>query len=1509
LALQRCEERNPPGSFLSWLTAFALADDMPAVVNPPLPAPAHYHEQLEASQSAAVTDWTEPPADAQAASVVSAEPDTAALDFAFTFPPPRAAELPDDHSQAALGSGGIPSSPAPPSNQLATGGGTACSTAPAPPSFANATSNAPASTPGTGLSNAQLSALLGTPITANALPASSVPASAPASSSSAIPVQASPGAPPALPAVAAPSGHVGAPPTHSAGPVKLPSAPPLGGSSDPLYILDMNNGLTIPAATPQNTFSTWTEVLDAQVSSATVSSSSWSTTGAPDATIVTGASSQQLSLQWKSFTGTARTDTVTLTTTNSDNTHATQTITFLVAGTDSPGYSATRPTTPSTWTAVPVVTPDTMLANQQVGPVGPYAQVGLMAGNLQTSYSMPNYNPYLGAVSLQYNSITADSSGPMFLVHYALPSTGTLPATVQVSLSINGGSAVNVTWSSTGSNLGDILELPIQGNAAGLATGRYSWSVTVTPSSGSPSTYNGNFDLVNQSSSPFGAGWSLADLNQLVSVTGGEILVQPGGYSVWFALAGGGNFTQPAGIFDKLVQNGDSSFTLTMPDGTKDNFTPAGLETLSVDRVGNQTLFNWSGGALTSITDMNGQNTTLGYSGSKVTKVTDPASRSMTLSENASGQLTSITGPDSKIWGYGYDASSRMTTLADPLNHNTTFTLGNGNRVTGAQRADGTSISLTPVSLVGWGGGGITQVLNNPRAALLAVAQATYIDGRNNTWTAGMDWLGFGTITTWADPLNETAIYARDPNALPWLSEDALGRRAREFFDSNGNVTKVAWPDDTTDQYGYNQFSEVTLHTDATSALWTYNYDGLGNLTHALDPLNHAMDYSYTNKGSVSTITDALNHTTTLNYDTLDRVTKLTDALNHSLTVAYDNASNVTSYTDVRGFTATFAYDVMDRLTQATLPDSSSVFSTYTLAYDALGDLTSYTDPLNHTTTAGYDQLNRQTSITDATHDTYTFSYDGGGNLVGVTNPLNNTWTMAYDAANRLTSAKDPLGAIISYAYDAASEITLVTDAVGRQWTYSWTPVGLLSSVTDQYGDQVSYGYDAAQFLTATTESAPGHTAFTATQGYDKAHRVTSSTDALHNISTVGYDATNNVTSYADALGHAMTFGYDALKRVTSSTDALTDRTPIAYDNSGNLTSVTDPLGRATTYSFDAQNRQLTVTDPNKGLTSTAYDVAGNLTKLTDPANNVTTYSYDVSNRLTSTTDPLGHSATLAFDAASEVTATTDRDGRQITYGYDAAMRQTSETWVGGNYTATYGYNAAGDLTLAQDPYSTYTYGYDNADRLVGVDNAGTPGVPHVALTYGYDVYNNQTSLSDSLGGSITYGFDGDHRLTQISTPVTGGNANITFGYDQASRMTGITRTSPSGHTITSALGYDNADRLTQITHTDSTSSATLASFAYRYDVASQLTGYTGPEGSLSYAYDPAGQLTGVSGARLETYTYDKNGNRTMSGYSTGTGNELLSDGINTYAYDKDGNLTAQTQISNGQLTTYAYDY
>jgi RHS repeat-associated protein len=72
--------------------------------------------------------------------------------------------------------------------------------------------------------------------------------------------------------------------------------------------------------------------------------------------------------------------------------------------------------------------------------------------------------------------------------------------------------------------------------------------------------------------------------------------------------------------------------------------------------------------------------------------------------------------------------------------------------------------------------------------------------------------------------------------------------------------------------------------------------------------------------------------------------------------------------------------------------------------------------------------------------------------------------------------------------------------------------------------------------------------------------------------------------------------------------------------------------------------------------------------------------------------------------------------------------------------------------------------------------------------------------------------------------------------------------------------------------------------------------------------------LTGASGTLnganySVSYSYDLNGNRTMAGYQTGTGNELLSDGTYKYTYDNDGNLVSQTNIATGYVTYYTWDY
>ena len=97
---------------------------------------------------------------------------------------------------------------------------------------------------------------------------------------------------------------------------------------------------------------------------------------------------------------------------------------------------------------------------------------------------------------------------------------------------------------------------------------------------------------------------------------------------------------------------------------------------------------------------------------------------------------------------------------------------------------------------------------------------------------------------------------------------------------------------------------------------------------------------------------------------------------------------------------------------------------------------------------------------------------------------------------------------------------------------------------------------------------------------------------------------------------------------------------------------------------------------------------------------------------------------------------------------------------------------------------------------------------------------------------------------------------------------------------------------------------ANLSNYTYTYDLASRVTTEKLNGTVTTYSYDATNQLTNDGSA----YTYDLNGNRTMTGYQTGPGNQLLNDGTWGYVYDNNGNVIKKSKGASAETWTYGYD-
>jgi YD repeat-containing protein len=311
-----------------------------------------------------------------------------------------------------------------------------------------------------------------------------------------------------------------------------------------------------------------------------------------------------------------------------------------------------------------------------------------------------------GTPALVYNSDTVNVR-PIIEADWSSSSADAVPTQIQTQLTWNNGTPQSwQTYGTTGHSAGDVYVFDSQVASAVTTSGFYPWTFEIKATEPDSTTrdvvINGSsYVLVNGSSDPFGYGWSVAGLESLVAVTGGAVLVDGSGTNRLFLSAGGNNYNSPPFDFGTLVKNVDTSYTYTTKDQVKWNFDSSGRLTSVVDPHNLTLTYSYSGSNLTQVASPDGGLTTFTYSGGLLQSITEPGGRIVTVSIDASNNVTGITDSAGGLRTLSYDSVHRLTNDRwAPLNATYTYDSNNG-ELSQIDRGGGATLTVIPHNVQG----------------------------------------------------------------------------------------------------------------------------------------------------------------------------------------------------------------------------------------------------------------------------------------------------------------------------------------------------------------------------------------------------------------------------------------------------------------------------------------------------------------------------------------------------------------------------------------------------------------------------------------------------------------------------------------------------------------------------------------------------------------------------------------------------------------------------------------
>ena len=610
--------------------------------------------------------------------------------------------------------------------------------------------------------------------------------------------------------------------------------------------------------------------------------------------------------------------------------------------------------------------------------------------------------------------------------------------------------------------------------------------------------------------------------------------------------------------------------------------------------------------------------------------------------------------------------------------------------------------------------------------------------------------------------------------------------------------------------------AQLTSLSDAFGNSVTYQYDGNGRVVSAADAVGRVTRFAYDSSSQHLVGISNANETLTLSW-----VTGQGAAREHAVASLGDGAGRHLYY----------QYDAQGRLTRRTF-DNGALPIDYT--YDAFGGMTA----------------------TDADGHRVTWRKNAFEQVAQLLDPLGRLFTRAFDADRNPVREEISTGPSLITDYDPLGNPTSIVDSAGQALTLAYEETfGNLTELFDPAGNWTQWDYNAQGDATSARFSDGSRAQFVR----DGAGNITTWTNRRGRAIRQTFNSHNQLiaTTFPDQAGEKL--DYDAHRNLVSITNNSGEIT-FAYDAADRLTQVTYPQGRFLKFTYDAAGRRSQLEDHSGFKTLYTYDALGRLARLTDGAGaTLVAYSYNSAGLLARKDFGNGVAAVYTYHANGTLQTLENRAATGVVlsrfvYGYDADARVTSLTTLEGSFQ--YTYDAVGQLTSVYSPTTgrliRYEYdgngnrarvtdGHDKADFAV---NSLNQYVSDGTASYAYDADGNLVSKTDA-SGTTAYAYDDLSRLVSIQSSTD----TWTYEYDALGQRAAVVHNGQRREYLWDPFDLGNVVA-------EYEGGNLVAHYAHAADLAGRIDANGQP---AYYTFDASGntaELTDASGGVLNQYRY-----------------------------------------------------